>query len=500
MEEASMEKAFVLAWKAIAAAEDRHAALIEHFWYLADAPGFEPVLEAVMKAVVDVTVNDKENAEGLILHFPGNEKLYAYAPDPAPSESYPQSFRNVLLRHSELHLENAIITLGDHGLFDEGDGWYGALENEGSDLVEFGLDTILSPMSDYSDLWLYHPGVKNAYGEPTLYYLSHEGGDIDDPQDWNIGSLFLVRAADTLNLKIVLPAPEGAPEPADWWNGLSDAWKAALRDRWGISEPDHAGKAFQEQDLYISDEFQVESLEPARVLRKLKSIDCRSQEIRDLSPLADLPALSSVQFTSKAITDFSPLAQCKALTSVTLSETSVADLTFASGLVKLKTLECNDTAVSDASPLEGLAKLETLELRGAPIASIKPLQALVKLQKLFFVYSDVIDTNDLARLTALRSLSLKGKVLSLEGLRGMKKLIYLWIQDLTPVDGEPFSLEPLAGLKRLDTLYLSATPFVSLEPLYSLSSLTRIFVDRKLSSPELEAELKVNMPRCRLVF
>ena len=162
-------------------------------------------------------------------------------------------------------------------MFDEGDGWFDALEDEESDLLEFGLDTILSPMSDYSDLWLYHPGVKNAYGEPTLYYLSHEGGDIDNPQDWNIGSLFLARAARSLDLKVTLPTPApfaGAPAPAEWWNGLSDAWKAALRDQWGVSGPDSADKAFKKRDLYISDKFQVESLEPARILRKLQSIAC----------------------------------------------------------------------------------------------------------------------------------------------------------------------------------------------------------------------------------
>jgi hypothetical protein len=97
----------------------------------------------------------------------------------------------------------------------------------------------------------------------------------------------------------------------------------------------------------------------------------------------------------------------------------------------------------------------------------------VKLRELFFVCADGIDTNALARLTALRSLSLKGKVLSLEGLLGMKNL---------------------------DSLLLSSTPFVSLEPLYSLSSLMRIFVNRKMISPELEAGLKTHMPQCRLVF
>ena len=124
----------------------------------------------------------------------------------------------------------------------------------------------------------------------------------------------------------------------------------------------------------------------------------------------------------------------------------------------------------------------------------------MKLQELFIACTGVVDTSDLARLTALRDLSLKGKVLSLEGLRGMKELHYLWIQDLTPADGQPFSLEPLSGLEKLDTLFLASTPFVSLEPLYSLPSLTRLFVDRKMISPELEAVLKTNMPRCELVF
>jgi hypothetical protein len=310
VEEPSVEKAFILAWKALAAAEDRHAALVEHFRYLADTPGFEPVLEAVMKTVIDVTVTDEEDEEQLILHFQGGEKLYASAPDlgeyesPPEESSYPQSFRNVLSQHASLYLKNAMLMLGDQDSFD-------GLLREDSELIEFGMDAIVSPMFDCGDLWLYHPGVKNVYGEPKLYFLSHEGGDIHDPQDWNIGSLFLVLAAEALDLKVTLPTPapfEGAPTPAQWWNGLSDAWKALIKDWWEISEPDHAGKAFQEKHLHISDKFQVESLEPARVLRKLQSIACESPTIQDLSPLADLPDLSVVRFAGKALTDFSPLA------------------------------------------------------------------------------------------------------------------------------------------------------------------------------------------------
>jgi Leucine-rich repeat (LRR) protein len=417
-----MEKEFVLAWKAIAAAEDRQAALVEHFRYLADTPGFEPVLEAVMKAVVDVTVDDK-GLDQLILHFPGTEKLCAAAPAPDPSESYPQSFRNVLSRHSFLELEDAWVQLGDHGMFDD---WVDDLEAEGSELVEFGLDTILSPMSNYSDLWIYHPGVKNAYGEPALCYISHEGGDICDPEDWNIGSLFLSCAANVLKLDVALPAPapsENAPEPADWWNGLSDAWKTLLRDQWEISEPDHAGKAFQKRSLNISNESQVGSLEPARVLRKLQSIACESQAIRDLSPLTALPELSSVRFTSKAITDFSPLAQCKALTSVTLTETSVADLTFASALTNLVTLECDDTAVSDLSPLEGLHKLEQLSFARTQVSDLTPLAALKTLSRLNIADTPVASLEPLSGLDKLSFLAVQGtKIETLRPIQGCKSI------------------------------------------------------------------------------
>ena len=43
-----------------------------------------------------------------------------------------------------------------------------ALKDEDFELIEYGLENIVSPMSHYSDLWLYHPGVKNPQGEPVF--------------------------------------------------------------------------------------------------------------------------------------------------------------------------------------------------------------------------------------------------------------------------------------------------------------------------------------------
>ena len=71
-----------------------------------------------------MSVSNEDDRDQLILRLPGNEALIAYAPDDAPSENFPDSFRKVLSRHAFLQLYHARIGLGDHGLFCESDGWW----------------------------------------------------------------------------------------------------------------------------------------------------------------------------------------------------------------------------------------------------------------------------------------------------------------------------------------------------------------------------------------
>ncbi|EMN12240.1 hypothetical protein [Leptospira borgpetersenii] len=66
-------------------------------------------------------------------------------------------------------------------------------------------EDIITPMLDSSDQWLFHTQDTNTFGEPIIYYLSHEGVDIEDPQPYNIGSLFLKRFAEIYGINIEIP-------------------------------------------------------------------------------------------------------------------------------------------------------------------------------------------------------------------------------------------------------------------------------------------------------
>ncbi|EMY79497.1 WGR domain protein [Leptospira weilii serovar Ranarum str. ICFT] len=180
-------------WEAIVNAKDLPKALISHFSYLADTPGYEKVLEGVMSEAISAQIGE----DSLIIEFPSDILLARPPAELRQYEEWPISFRNLILKHESLELEEARLYLGDHGLVED---FYLKKINWGKTLDD--PSKVYSPVVDYSDWWFYHPYAKNSTDEPSLSFISHEDLIVDSPVEQNAGALFLTRMSEILELYI----------------------------------------------------------------------------------------------------------------------------------------------------------------------------------------------------------------------------------------------------------------------------------------------------------
>ncbi len=190
-------------YKQLSAAKDLSKELVEHFSYLADSDGFLPVLEAIMKQAKSVELSDE--AELLAIHFGDDKELACSEATSGDFSGWPASYKKIMAKHEFITFPDDggwALELGDLGslepeMFEDGDSDFLSLFTNPGD--------IQCPLTDYSDWWVYHPQAKNTQGEPMLCLASHESGDIEEYVACNIGSLFLKRVAEYLDLDNVIP-------------------------------------------------------------------------------------------------------------------------------------------------------------------------------------------------------------------------------------------------------------------------------------------------------
>ena len=191
-------------YEKLTTADDLQKALVEHFAYLADTDEFMPVLENIMAKAKSVKLSENN----LVIHFPGGNEMSCNEPAEDGYEKYPESFRKIVEKHEFISFPDDggwALELGESGNFEPE-----MFEDGDSDLTEQvdNLGDILCPFTDYSDWWIYHPTEKNPQSEPTLCLASHESADIEKTVTCNIGSLFLKRIAECLDLNDIVPDVE----------------------------------------------------------------------------------------------------------------------------------------------------------------------------------------------------------------------------------------------------------------------------------------------------
>lgn len=411
-------------WKKIVASKNKSKALVKHFSFLLDTPGFEPILEAVVNEVIDVTCSH----EKLIVIFPGNETLEAFPPSPKIPKNYPSSFQKILEKHEQIIFTNSRLHLGLHGNLSEEDGWVEVLEDEESELLALAKPSdLISPLWDYSDCWIYHPKEKNQFNEPVIYFLSHEGGDITDPQSHNAGGLFLKRCVETLDLEVSIPdIIDSAIDPETWWDSLDSMWKEYFHNEHKIENVSQAKKGLALKRIYINEKYKMTNLKPLQAMSYLTEISCNGPELTDISPLSSMRKLTNLRISGKKIIDFSPLKHLKKLKYLNLSDSNIVDLSPLADLEILESLELSNTYVENIDPVVRLKKLEKLDLENTKVNNCDILKEMTKLTYLNLSKTQITSFEFLSELKNIGTFkAFKTGMTSLKALYNCKKIYIL---------------------------------------------------------------------------
>lgn len=217
----------------------------------------------------------------------------------------------------------------------------------------------------------------------------------------------------------------------------------------------------------------VDTLEDIPNLPNLKELALCDQRISDLTPLADC-RLIRLALHGNIISDISPLGECAQLQELIISDNPVADLTPLAGHPRLWALNIGATDISSLDTLKEIPGLTRLEVHDCPnLTSLEGVEALTGLTFLSARSVSPEDLERIGRLTGLTSLyvwawdyqedlsAIGGLVElrrlfidipgleSLEGIEGLKNLIYL---DFRGNLRRALNVAPLAGLTYLENV------------------------------------------------
>lgn len=282
-----------------------------------------------------------------------------------------------------------------------------------------------------------------------------------------------------------------------WWSGLSDAWKAALKEaNPGITGDNPSVEVLTQtiglEQLDISGAG-IESLNPVTRFVKLKSIDFSDNPVTELIPLSEVKTLTHIVGKNTEIKDVAPLKSNEALLEIDLDGSPVESILGLAELPKLEYINVNGARIFEEEVPEMMVQKPNLtivyrtdeltawwegldsdwkeilvrqySLSESP--STKELHALTEKPSLSFERVTVVDIQPLTAFVNLRALSVFDAPLrNIDPLRELKLLKDLKISQVPVVD-----FSPVAVLSQLESLDISNTGIEDLDPLANLMNL-----------------------------
>ncbi len=391
-------------WQNIDDLENLRKVFIDHFFYLVDSPKFEKVLKEVSKKLTEVTFPENENA--LCFLFGEEEKMLVYPPlETVEGLSYP--FAHLLEKHETIRLENSLVTLGDHGLFQDCflDDLKEHVDSELYEVSQGEIEKIISPLSDYSDLWVYHPLEKNKSNLPKLYLLDHETGDIDEYTDFNIGALFISRLAYRLEIGVedlvLVEVPE--KETQEWWEQLPQEIAHYFEEEMDCNGTNRSiTKLWVLEELSFPEDIVFANIDFLQPFKKLSDLSFKPSKTCNLKSLGFLGDLTKLNVSNSEITSLKDIKALTKLKSLNLSHTNVQEISEIVNFKKLSHLDLSNTSIADISSLSKLSALYELNLNQT---NVTDLSSIKNLNKLWYLYVEGLQLKDFSVIKTLTSLN-----------------------------------------------------------------------------------------------
>lgn len=263
-----------------------------------------------------------------------------------------------------------------------------------------------------------------------------------------------------------------------WWKALPYEWQSFFKKKLNI----------------VSDSVQLNDIQNVMAIN---AVDLsQERDLQNLEPLAELADLQSLNLANSTITDLSALRNLTGLVELNLSNTKVQDISPLKYSDNLVSFNINNTLVTEISVLERMTKLERLEMRNTPVTDFTPLSNATLLKFLNIENTKIISVAPASTLTNLTELNVSGTIVDdLTPLSALKNLTTLNL-DSTNIS----NLVALSGLENLVTLSVSYTRVGDLNPLKELKKLERIYCDRTGIDRNLSDAFMVARPGVLVIY
>jgi hypothetical protein len=168
-------------------------------------------------------------------------------------------------------------------------------------------------------------------------------------------------------------------ELKNWWEGLQDGWKAALKlektDSYSLHE------LTQNQSLSIEG-MRIQDLAPLRMFVNLQALSLNQVNVSNFEGLAVHKNLKSLSCTNGPLISITGLAQLQQLEEINVTNTAIADLSELRQNTGIKRLNCSGTNVKKLRGVEYLKAIEFLDISNTGIFSLDRLHEMKGLKKI----------------------------------------------------------------------------------------------------------------------
>ena len=263
-----------------------------------------------------------------------------------------------------------------------------------------------------------------------------------------------------------------------WWEGLSPAWKEALRK----NNPD------------ITDD--TPKVEILTQTVTLTALNLDSAGIDNLNPVTRFVNLAKIDFSNNPISELLPLSEVNTLISITGKKTLVTDLSVIKTNEQLENLDLEFSPIGSIKSVLALPKLSYLNVNGAQILAEEVPEILIQRPEITIIYRsselaswwEGLDSQWKEVLRRQFSLGESPSTDQLHQLTGKSELVFerVGITDLMPIsvfsnlrsltifDAPVSSVSPISGMKLLTKLKLSQLPVMDFLPLSGLAGLREL--------------------------
>ena len=189
------------------------------------------------------------------------------------------------------------------------------------------------------------------------------------------------------------------------WNELDETWQNLLKEQISCNSYEPSDLELQRIDditaFQVTQENQIQSLEPIKNLYWLETVNIASQGIRDISPLADKIYLKELQLQNNPINDLTPLVNDTLISVLNIENTQISDLSKVEKMIHLRSLNASGTAIKSLKPLSKMTALEELFINNTAVKNISPIESIPTL-KLLKIYNTKVKSKAVNKLQKKR--------------------------------------------------------------------------------------------------